>query len=70
MPADASGWAFGGVTSRTTVRFTFDASIPGGTKVWLVAAWQNARGQRSPFSTPVCTHLLGGVGVDRAGLAA
>ncbi len=57
-PAPGAGeWKFHSGTSRTKSRVSFPANLPPGTKVWICAAWVNARKQLGPPSVPVETHI-------------
>ncbi len=53
----AEGWRFYAGTSRTKCSVTFPATLPPGTKVWITAAWVNARNQSGPACTAIATHL-------------
>jgi len=59
-PADPSLWNFEGSTSKSKFDITFANTLPGGTQVWVCAAWINARQQSGPPSTPITTYLQGG----------
>jgi hypothetical protein len=59
-PADPSLWEFQGSTSTSKFEMTFDSSVPGGTQLWIAAAWVNARQDVGPVSMPITTYLQGG----------
>ncbi|MBB6443267.1 hypothetical protein [Phycisphaera mikurensis] len=56
-PADPAGWSFEGATTKYQSEVSFPASAPGGTRVWLRAAWVNGKQQAGPWSDPVSTYL-------------
>jgi hypothetical protein len=60
-PADPAGWRFHGSTTRTRAYVAFDASVPAGSQVWLMASWFNPRSQAGPTSTPITAYIAGGV---------
>jgi hypothetical protein len=59
-PSDPAAWTFKGATTRTKYDISFDSAIPGGSTVWIYAAWANAKEQVGPPSIPVATTLQGG----------
>jgi hypothetical protein len=64
-PAPGTGaWTFHSGTSRTKCRVTFPATLEPGTKVWICAAWVNARKQLGPASTPAGTHIQFGASIQ------
>jgi hypothetical protein len=73
-PAPGTGaWTFHSGTSRTKCRVTFPANLEPGTKVWICAAWVNARKQLGPPSMPAGTHIQFGAHIqfgESMGLAA
>jgi len=60
-PQDISAWTFKGNTSLTTLDMTIPESVPGGSKVWLTAAWFNSKSQAGPATPPVETRIAGGL---------
>jgi hypothetical protein len=65
-PANPLEWAFLMNTSRTSLEIDFPSTIPGGSKVWLVAFWFNPRKQAGPASAAVNTLISDGVAVKLA----
>ncbi len=59
-PSDPSAWAFQGAATTFSHKITFPSSIPGGSRVWVMAAWLNSRQLAGPPSMPVSTYLQGG----------
>lgn len=59
-PADPARWAFQGAASKSPHPVTFPDTVAGGQKVWVCAAWVNARGEAGPISVPASTYLQGG----------
>jgi hypothetical protein len=59
-PSDPTGWTFEGATTKPKVQVVFPNTIPGGTQVWVCAAWVNAKQQAGPTSVPISTNLQGG----------
>jgi hypothetical protein len=59
-PSDPSQWTFEGSTSKANYKITFPNSLPGGTQVWICAAWINAKQEAGPTSVPITTNLQGG----------
>ena len=67
------GWKFHSGTSRTKCRVTFPVKLAPGAKVWICAAWVNARKQLGPPSMPAGTHIQFGANIqfgESMGLAA
>jgi len=58
-PNENTPWVTFGNTGRTLFNMEFPSSLPQGTKVWVIAAWFNGRGQFGPSCQPVSTLLLG-----------
>jgi hypothetical protein len=50
-PVGTAGWTLHATSGRTRVDLTFGADVSPGTKVWVTAAWVNARG-RGPGAAP------------------
>lgn len=64
---DLSSWAFWGQSTKTMFQVDFDSSVEPGSKVWLAAAWINAKGQLGPVCDPVSTYTqFGGVTLTMA----
>jgi hypothetical protein len=63
--SDPKAWKFMGGTTKSSAELTFPNTLPGGTRVWICAAWVNGKQQLGPRSTPVMTYLQGG-GVSAA----
>lgn len=59
-PSDPTHWQFQGATTRARHSVTFPSSVPAGAKVWICAAWVNAKGVSGPISAPVPINLQGG----------
>ncbi|HYE20693.1 MAG TPA: hypothetical protein VEA69_19760 [Tepidisphaeraceae bacterium] len=59
-PADFAAWTFAGATSDGRLDVAFPADLPGGTRVWLCAAWVNRKQEPGPTGAPVTTVLQGG----------
>ena len=59
-PSDPSAWDFQGAATRYSHQVVFPSGIPGGTKVFVMAAWINGKQQSGPPSLPVSTCLQGG----------
>ena len=61
-PASLNDWTLEGHASRPSgVEIVLPADVPGGSTVWICAAWYNPRGQAGPTSAPVSTNIPGGV---------
>jgi hypothetical protein len=58
-PTDTSAFEMEGTATRTTFEVTFPSSVPGGSQVWLAAAWANARTQTGPACAPITVYLQG-----------
>lgn len=58
---EIAAWTFKGNTSLTTFDVTIPTDVPGGSKVWLVAAWFNTKSQAGPVCSPVETRIAGGL---------
>jgi hypothetical protein len=52
-PVDLSEWTLVRSTGKTLLNVTFDASLPPGATVWLMAAWIGTRLQLGPACRPV-----------------
>ena len=63
---DMRAWRIIASTSRTSICLQFDASVPPGALVWIVARWFNPRQERGPLSFPACTRVMGFLGVTPA----
>ncbi len=61
FPQEIEGWMFKGNVSVTTFDLTIPVTVPGGSKVWLAAAWYNAKAQSGPACQPVETAIAGGL---------
>ena len=59
-PSDPAAWDFNGATTGGTFAIEFPDSVPGGSQVWVCAAWINPRQEAGPTSTPVTTRVQGG----------
>ncbi len=64
-PNDVDAWDFKGTSTRTEMVLEFPTTLPAGTKVWVTAAWVNAKLQTGPACTPVETQINYG-GLSRA----
>ncbi|XAL98785.1 hypothetical protein OT109_14495 [Phycisphaeraceae bacterium D3-23] len=60
-PQELSGWIFKGNTTQMKVDATIPAEVPGGSKVWITAAWFNSKAQAGPACAPVETRIAGGL---------
>lgn len=49
-----------GTVTRSNFSVTFPGDLAPGTKVWIVAAYQNPKGEAGPGSTPVSALIAGG----------
>ena len=56
-PASLDDWRVAFTKSKATFKYTFDASIPAGTKVWFTAHWNTRTGKPGPAAAPVWTHV-------------
>ena len=59
-PSDPTAWNFEGATTKPKFGVVFPNSVVGGTQVWVMAAWINAKQQAGPTSLPITTTLQGG----------
>jgi hypothetical protein len=59
-PSDPSLWDFNGATTTGKFEITFPNTLPGGTQVWVCAAWINGKQEAGPTSVPITTNLQGG----------
>jgi len=59
-PSDPAQWQFEGPTSRSKFSITLPDTVPGGSQVWVCAAWVNRRGESGPVSMPVSAYIQGG----------
>jgi hypothetical protein len=68
-PSDPGAWTFHGATTTYKHTIELPTSLPGGTQVWVMAAWVNPRGQSGPPSMPVSafTQYTGKTTVEAAG---
>lgn len=60
-PADIAQWQFQTNTTRTVVDIEFPATVENGAQVWFTAFWRNPRDESGPATTPVTTHIPGGL---------
>jgi len=56
-PNELTDWSLAKTLTKSSSSFTFPASTPAFSKVWLVALWQNAKGQTGPIGNPVSTNV-------------
>jgi hypothetical protein len=56
-PSDPLAWRSQGVTGKTKLTLEFPQSAGPFAKVWIAAAWFNARGEAGQWGPPVSTHL-------------
>jgi len=56
-PNELTDWSLAKTLTRNSSSLTFPASTPACAKVWLVALWQNAKGQTGPIGNPVSTNV-------------
>lgn len=59
-PSDPTLWDFQGATTKAKYEITFANDLPGGTQVWVCAAWINGKQEAGPASVPITTNLQGG----------
>ncbi len=59
-PSDPNGWQFAGPSTKAKFSFTVPDSVPGGTRIWLCAAWTNRSGEPGPTNVPISTNIQGG----------
>ncbi len=60
-PQATEAWHFVGNVSATTFNMSIPAKVAGGSRVWLMAAWVNAKLQSGPTCPPVHTHIAEGM---------
>ncbi|MGI9013065.1 MAG: hypothetical protein ACR2GY_02320 [Phycisphaerales bacterium] len=65
-PNDFSEWTCQKMVTRTTESVTFPVTVAPLSKVWIAAAWMNAKGQIGPYSSARWTNLAGGVSAEAA----
>ena len=65
-PAELTEYVFQASVTRPDVTVDFPASVPAGTKVWLLAFFFNPRSQSGPASDPVSAYLQHGVSTESA----
>ena len=58
-PSDPAAWAFRGNTGEMSMRLTFPASVPPGSRVWVQAVFFNRRFENGPFSRAICARIAG-----------
>jgi hypothetical protein len=66
-PTNTAGWTYLCGVTRTFANVTLPASLTPGTRVWLSAAWYNAKAQQGNGSTAVSVRVQDGVEVRRTG---
>lgn len=59
-PSDPTLWDFQGATTKAKHEIVFANDLPGGTQVWVCAAWINGKQEAGPTSVPITTNLQGG----------
>jgi hypothetical protein len=59
-PADKDLWQCRGNITRCRASVRFAASTPPGSRVWVMAAWYNTRGEHGATSQPVSINIAGG----------
>jgi hypothetical protein len=59
-PSDPIFWEFAGPATKGKFTFTVPDTIPGGTRIWVCAAWTNRSGDAGPTNLPVSTNIAGG----------
>ncbi len=59
-PADPFLWDFNGASTKSKYEIAFASDLANGTRVWVTAAWVNAKGETGPIATPISTNLQGG----------
>ena len=59
-PSDPIAWNFEGATTKAKFDIVFPSTLPGGTQVWVCAAWINGKQQAGPVSVPISSYLQGG----------
>lgn len=65
-PQDFAAWTGVTTVTKTTGSVSVPVTSPPLSRVWIAAAWMNAKGQTGPFSTAVSTNLRGGVAAAAA----
>ena len=65
-PNTVEDWTFQGNTTKTTETVEFPRTLVPGTKVWVTAAWCNARLLTGPPAAPVGVRLSGTEGLGKA----
>ncbi|MEX0776632.1 MAG: hypothetical protein WD042_13095 [Phycisphaeraceae bacterium] len=56
-PTDLEAWKFEGTASKTITKIVFPGTLAPGTRVWITAAWVNAKLETGPACTPVFTQI-------------
>lgn len=59
-PSNPAEWNFQGACTGRELQVEFENTVPAGAKVWVCAAWINAKQQAGPTSIPLSTNLQGG----------
>lgn len=59
-PSDPTGWSFAGPATKGKFQFTLPETVPGGSLVWICAAWTNRAGEPGPTNVPISTNIQGG----------
>ncbi len=59
-PSDPTLWDFNGSATTGKFEIAFPNTLPGGTQVWVCAAWINGKQEAGPTSVPISTNLQGG----------
>jgi hypothetical protein len=60
-PANLDQWKYEFATTRSKITIDFPTALPPGTKVWVLARWQNPRGELGPCSLPASARMAYGL---------
>ena len=58
-PSDPTLWSYQGDYTKARVEIEMPASVPGGSQVWIMAAWYNSKGETGPIAEPVSINIPG-----------
>lgn len=59
---DISKWEYQGLVSRGNFTVELPLSVPVGSNVWFISAWQTSRGLNGPLSTAISGYVTGALG--------
>ena len=58
-PSDPTLWSYQGDYTKARVEIEMPGSVAGGSQVWIMAAWYNAKGETGPIAEPVSINIPG-----------